>query len=85
VPGSPRALLALATPRRHQSPDYFRRIAGAVYGGDARRDPDALLHGSIARFSEAPSICGYWDIHVTGAGQVSALPPESAWEGWIPA
>jgi poly(3-hydroxyoctanoate) depolymerase len=59
VPGSPRGLLALATPRRHQSPDYFRRIAGALYGGQARRDPDALLHGSLAPFSETPSICGY--------------------------
>jgi poly(3-hydroxyoctanoate) depolymerase len=61
VPGSPRALLALATPRRYQSPDYYRRIAGALYGGQARRDPDALLHGSIARFSEAPSVRGYLD------------------------
>ena len=59
VPGSPRALLALATPRRYNSPDYYRRIAGTLYGGQARRDPDALLHGSIARFSEAPSLRGY--------------------------
>jgi poly(3-hydroxyalkanoate) depolymerase len=61
VPGSPRALLALATPRRYQSPDYYRRIAGTLYGGHARRDPDALLDGSIARFSEAPSLRGYLD------------------------
>jgi poly(3-hydroxyalkanoate) depolymerase len=61
VPGSPRALLALATPRRYYSPDYYRRIAGALYGGEARRDPDALLHGSIARFSQAPSLRGYLD------------------------
>lgn len=61
VPGSPRAMLALATPRRYQSPDYYRRIAGSLYGGQARRDPDALLHGSIARFSEAPSVRGYLD------------------------
>jgi poly(3-hydroxyoctanoate) depolymerase len=59
VPGSPRAWLALATRRRYQSPDYYRRIAGALYGGEARRDPDALLHGSIARFSAAPSLRGY--------------------------
>jgi poly(3-hydroxyalkanoate) depolymerase len=59
VPGSPRALLALATPRRYYSADYYRRIAGALYGGEARRDPDALLHGSIARFSQAPSLRGY--------------------------
>src|SRR2546421_6614836 len=61
VPGSPRALLALATPRRYQSPDYYHRIAGTLYGGQARRDPDALLHGSIARFSQAPSLRGYLD------------------------
>jgi poly(3-hydroxyalkanoate) depolymerase len=61
IPGSPRALLSLATPRRYQSPDYYRRIAGALYGGAARQDPDALLHGSVARFSEAPTLRGYLD------------------------
>jgi poly(3-hydroxyalkanoate) depolymerase len=59
VPGSPRVLHALATPRRYRQPDYFRRIAGRVYGGAARRDPDALLHGSLARFTHAPPIGGY--------------------------
>ena len=33
VPGSPRVLLALATPRRYYQPDYYRRIAGRIYGG----------------------------------------------------
>jgi poly(3-hydroxyalkanoate) depolymerase len=75
VPGSPRALLALATPRRYHSPDYYRRIAGTLYGGEARRDPDAVLHGSIARFSEAPSLGGY-------LGQLYAI---SFWTGlpWL--
>jgi poly(3-hydroxyoctanoate) depolymerase len=59
VPGSPRVLLALATPRRYYQPDYYRRIAGLIYGGEARRDPDALLHGSVARFIERPSVRGY--------------------------
>lgn len=59
VPASPRVLLALATPRRYHQPDYFRRIAGDIYGGAARRDPDATLHGSLARFAKAPSMCGY--------------------------
>jgi len=59
VPGSPRVLLALATPRRYYQPDYYRRIAGRVYGGAARRDPDALLHGSLARFIERPTLPGY--------------------------
>jgi poly(3-hydroxyoctanoate) depolymerase len=59
VPGSPRVLLALATPRRYYQPDYYRRIAGRVYGGLARTDPDALLRGSVARFVEWPSLRGY--------------------------
>ena len=59
VPGSPRVLLSLATPRRYYQPGYYRRIAGRVYGGAARRDPDALLHGSLARFIELPTLRGY--------------------------
>ena len=66
VPGSPRALLPLATPRRYYQPGYYRRIAGRVYGGAARRDPDALLHGSPARFIERPTLRGY-------AGQIYAI------------
>jgi len=59
VPGSPRVLLSLSTPRRYYNPDYFRRTAGRIYGGIARHDPDALLHGSVARFVERPSMRGY--------------------------
>jgi poly(3-hydroxyalkanoate) depolymerase len=59
VPASPRVLLALATPRRYRQPDYFRRVAGQLYGGAARDDPDATLHGSVARFSQPPSLGGY--------------------------
>jgi len=59
VPGSPRVLLRLATPRRYTQPDYFRSVAGEIYGGAARDDPDAMLHGSLARFARAPSLGGY--------------------------
>jgi poly(3-hydroxyalkanoate) depolymerase len=59
LPGSPRVLLTLATPRRYAQPDYYRRVAGRIYGGAARRDPDALLGGSVARFVERPSMWGY--------------------------
>jgi poly(3-hydroxyalkanoate) depolymerase len=59
VPGSPRVLWALATPRRYYEPDYYRRIAADIYGGVARRDPDALLHGSLARFTHRPTMRGY--------------------------
>src|SRR4051812_6932604 len=34
-----------------QAPDRVRRIAGRIYGGAARTDPDAMLHGSLARFT----------------------------------
>lgn len=75
IPGSPRAMLALLTRRRYTSPDYYRRVAGDLYGGLARTDPDALLHGSVARFSEAPSQAGY-------LGQLDAI---SFWTGipWL--
>jgi poly(3-hydroxyoctanoate) depolymerase len=59
VPGSPRVLWELATPRRYLQPDHYRRVAGALYGGAARRDPDALLHGSLARFTHRPTVRGY--------------------------
>lgn len=59
VPGSPHVLLKLATPRRYTQPDYFRRIAGEIYGGAARDDPDAMLHGSLARFTKPPALGGY--------------------------
>ena len=72
VPGSPRVLWALATPRRYYQPDYYRRIAGYLYGGAARRDPDALLHGSLARFIGRPSIRGYAGQLYSIAGWTSA-------------
>src|SRR5439155_25683894 len=59
VPGSPKVLLKMATPRRYRQPDYFRRVAGELYGGGARRDPDAVLSGSLARFTHPPSLTGY--------------------------
>jgi poly(3-hydroxyalkanoate) depolymerase len=59
LPGSPRVLLALATPRRFHNPHHYRENAGRVYGGLARTEPDLLLHGSAARFGEPPSVRGH--------------------------
>ncbi len=75
IPGSPRVVLEMATPRRYRSPDHYRRVAGRIYGGSARRDADALLQHSVARFSEPPSVAGY-------LGQLYAL---SFWTGlpWL--
>jgi poly(3-hydroxyalkanoate) depolymerase len=60
VPGSPRAMLALATPRRYYSPDYLRAVAPTVYGGRIRREPDLLAQQTHARLSNPPSIRGYF-------------------------
>lgn len=47
VPSHPRVLARLARPRRHRDAAYAARIAGDLYGGSARTDPQrvaALLH-----------------------------------------
>jgi poly(3-hydroxyalkanoate) depolymerase len=49
VPGNPRVLLRMLTPRRHRDPAYAARIAGHLYGGSAREDPAVardLLHAT---------------------------------------
>jgi poly(3-hydroxyalkanoate) depolymerase len=49
VPGHPKVLARMATPRRYLNPDYAERIAAELYGGTMRADPArarALLHGS---------------------------------------
>ena len=45
----------------HRIPVSFPSSARpyGIYGGEARRDPDALLGGSVARFVERPSTWGY--------------------------
>src|SRR5215469_10465178 len=47
VPGYPRILLRVLTPRRHRDPGYPARIAGELFGGSTREDPAPardLLH-----------------------------------------
>jgi poly(3-hydroxyalkanoate) depolymerase len=65
VPGSPHVLLTLATPRRYRDPEYYRQIAGRIYGGAARTDPAGLVHAALGRF-RPPSTWGY-------AGQLYAI------------
>jgi poly(3-hydroxyalkanoate) depolymerase len=52
VPGDPRVLLSMLTPRRFVDPGYAHRIAGDVYGGAFRRD-SALVARTLrhVRFS----------------------------------
>jgi poly(3-hydroxyalkanoate) depolymerase len=58
VPGHPRSLLALATPRRYRDPEYFRQVAPKVFGGRARQRSE-LDEDSESRFLHAPSTIGY--------------------------
>ena len=49
VPGHPRVLLRMLTPRRHRDPGHAARIAGELYGGSVREDPALardLLHAT---------------------------------------
>ena len=58
VPGHPRALIALATPRRYINPAYLARVSGRVYCGRARRGA-GLTANSAERFAKPPSVSGY--------------------------
>ncbi|MGY1835660.1 poly(3-hydroxyalkanoate) depolymerase [Blastococcus sp. SYSU DS0510] len=47
VPARPRVLAHMLTPRRHRDSDYARSIAGQIYGGSVRTEPEraaAALH-----------------------------------------
>jgi len=54
IPGSPRALLAPATPRRYHQPGHHQRIAARTYGGAARRDPDSPPSALAAESAAGP-------------------------------
>ena len=59
IPGSPRVMLALASPRRYRSPEYLRRVAPDLYGGRLRREPALLAEHSHARLARPPTTAGY--------------------------
>jgi poly(3-hydroxyalkanoate) depolymerase len=42
VPGNPRSVLKLATPRRYWDKDYMRRSAPDIYGGAFKEDPSLI-------------------------------------------
>jgi poly(3-hydroxyalkanoate) depolymerase len=49
VPANPRVLARMLTPRRHRDPEYARNIAGDIYGGTMRADPERaarVLHSA---------------------------------------
>ena len=71
VPGKLTALLKMATPRRYKDPDYMRRVAGDIYGGELRNNPElARKYLHHVRWS---SDYGYYLQVIAGLGW-SSLP-----------
>jgi poly(3-hydroxyalkanoate) depolymerase len=75
VPGKPRVLAHMATPRRHREPRHASRIAAEIYGGTMRQDPERaheLLNPGTARRTHR----GYY-YQLAAASVWSSLP-------WLP-
>ena len=58
IPGSPRTIMKLMSPRRYFQPSYRASIAGELYGGHFRRDPTLIRHYS--HLFRAPGFRGYY-------------------------
>ncbi len=72
IPARPNVLAKMLTPRRHQDPDYARTIAGEIYGGTMRTNPEAAANVLHAFTRKGPSR-GYYYQLLAGAGW-SSLP-----------
>lgn len=70
VPGHPRVLLHMLTPRRHHDPAYTARIAGELYGGSVRDDP-ALARGLLHATALLGPARGYYYQLASGIGWTS--------------
>jgi poly(3-hydroxyalkanoate) depolymerase len=75
IPGHPRVLIRMFTPRRFRDPDYAASIASILYGGSAREYPDQVrqILGDSMRIG---SKTGYLHQLLAGLGWTS-LP-------WLP-
>jgi poly(3-hydroxyalkanoate) depolymerase len=69
VPPRPSVILRMATPLRYLSAGYFKRVAGAIYGGDFRTD-EALAERHVRRMAP-PTIAGYMNQLYALAGWTS--------------
>ncbi len=71
VPGRPSVLAKIATPRRYQDPPYMAQIAGEIYGGKARTQPE-LAH-DFAQTARLGSVLGYF-YQMLGAVGWTSIP-----------
>ncbi len=70
VPGHPRVLVRMLTPRRHRDPAYAAAIAGEIYGGSMRGDPSRAAELLHATRSTGPGK-GYYYQLLAAAGWTS--------------
>jgi poly(3-hydroxyalkanoate) depolymerase len=73
VPGTPRALLALADTRRYNDPDHLMKVAPILYGPEIADDPGFLDRQAAIRKKVAPSKRGYLYQQLALRGFASAL------------
>jgi poly(3-hydroxyalkanoate) depolymerase len=62
VPAHPRVLARMLTPRRHRDPDYARSIAGEIYGGSMRSEPDRAARALHAHTRVGPKRGYYYQL-----------------------
>jgi poly(3-hydroxyalkanoate) depolymerase len=72
VPADPRVLARMLTPRRHRDPAYARSVAGLLYGGTVRSNPESAARALHAATRLGPRR-GYYYQLAAGAGW-SSLP-----------
>jgi poly(3-hydroxyalkanoate) depolymerase len=70
VPGRPRVLIRMLTPRRHRDPGYAARIAAELYGGSVREDP-ALARDLLHATTRLGPARGYFYQLLASAGWTS--------------
>ncbi|MFO1426738.1 MAG: poly(3-hydroxyalkanoate) depolymerase [Steroidobacteraceae bacterium] len=69
IPGRPKALTKMVTPQRYLSPNYMKRAAADIYGGEARSNPDFITEHSSRII--APRVFGYLYQLLAGIGWTS--------------
>ncbi|TKJ16561.1 poly(3-hydroxyalkanoate) depolymerase [Blastococcus sp. CCUG 61487] len=62
VPAHPRVLGRMLTPRRHRDPAYARRIAGEIYGGTMRDEPERAARALHAETRLGPRRGYYYQL-----------------------
>ena len=72
IPGNPSVLARMVTPRRYLDRDYLEQIAGQIYGGSARDNPEQIAATMNNGNRVGPS-AGYLYQLLAGAGW-SSLP-----------